>query len=42
MQLGCNGCHKGYSADIERLKIVTVAIEAIHHKMAHLAVKTAK
>jgi hypothetical protein len=42
MQLGCNGCHKGYSAVIERLKNVTVAMEAIHHKMTHLAVKTAK
>ena len=37
--LSCNGCHKGYSPVIARLETLTVAMEAIHDKMAHLTEK---
>ena len=40
--LGCNGCCGDYSPVNARLKILTVAMEAIHDKMAHLTEKTAK
>ncbi len=40
--LGCNGCHKGYFPVNARLEILTVAVEAIREKMAHLAEEKSK